>query len=47
MEELIGMADRMVVLCEGVMTAELSGQDFDKEKILYYASSKTGGNESC
>ena len=47
MEELIGMADRMVVLCEGVMTAELTQEDFDKEKILYYASSKTGGNESC
>ena len=43
MEELLGMADRIIVLCEGVMTAELNKEDFDKESILHYAS-LMGGN---
>jgi len=43
MEELLGMADRIVVLCEGVMTAVMDRQEFNKETILHYAS-KLGGN---
>lgn len=43
MEEVMGMADRIIVLSEGVMTAELKRGEFDKETILHYAS-KIGGN---
>lgn len=38
MEELIGLADRIVVLGEGVVTGELNKDAFDREKIMYYAS---------
>ena len=42
MEELIAMADRIVVLSEGVQTAELGREDFSEETILRFAS-KAGG----
>ena len=38
MEELIGIADRIVVLSEGVVTGELERKDFDRETILRYVS---------
>jgi ribose transport system ATP-binding protein len=41
MEELLGMADRIIVLSEGRMTGELAKQDFNQELIMSYAS-KTG-----
>jgi ribose transport system ATP-binding protein len=38
MEELMGMADRIIVLAEGRMTGELARKDFDQELIMSYAS---------
>ncbi|GHU63873.1 ribose ABC transporter ATP-binding protein [Clostridia bacterium] len=38
MPELIGMADRIVVLSEGRVTGELKREEFDQEKILKFAS---------
>ena len=38
MEELIGIADRIVVLSEGVVTGELNRSDFNRETIMQYAS---------
>lgn len=38
MEELIGLSDRIVVLAEGKVTAELEKKDFSQETILKYAS---------
>lgn len=35
--ELIGVCDRMYVFREGTVAAELSRQEFDREKILFYA----------
>lgn len=40
MEELIGMSDRIIVLSEGILTADLSKDKFDKETILFYASKR-------
>ncbi|MDR1248169.1 MAG: sugar ABC transporter ATP-binding protein [Treponema sp.] len=38
MEELLGMADRIIVLSEGRMTGEIAKKDFDQELIMRYAS---------
>jgi ABC-type sugar transport system ATPase subunit len=38
MEELIGVSDRIVVLAEGRVAAELEKKDFTQETILKYAS---------
>ncbi|MDR0908247.1 MAG: sugar ABC transporter ATP-binding protein [Spirochaetaceae bacterium] len=38
MEELIGMSDRIVVLCEGHKTGMLERREFSQEKILELAS---------
>jgi ribose transport system ATP-binding protein len=38
MEELLGMSDRIVVLCEGRKTGELQRCDFSQEKVLRLAS---------
>ena len=39
MEELIGMADRVIVLHEGQMTGELKDRNqFDQEEIMKLAS---------
>lgn len=40
MEELIGMSDRIIVLSEGMLTADLAKDKFDKETILFYASKR-------
>ena len=40
MEELIGMSDRIIVLSEGALTADIPKEKFNKETILYYASQK-------
>lgn len=42
MEELIGMSDRILVLSEGMLTADLEKNKFDKETILFYASKREG-----
>lgn len=38
MEELIGISDRIIVLCEGHMTGELQKSEFNQDKILSMAS---------
>ena len=38
MEEVMGMSDRIVVLCEGEFMGELQRKDFDQERILTLAS---------
>lgn len=42
MPELIGMSDRILVMCEGRITAELDRKDFNQEAILEYASGEQG-----
>jgi ribose transport system ATP-binding protein len=38
MEELMGMADRIIVLAEGHITGELEKKDFNQERIMNFAS---------
>jgi ribose transport system ATP-binding protein len=38
MEELVGMADRIIVLAEGRISGELAKNNFDQELIMTYAS---------
>ena len=38
MEELLGMSDRVVVMCEGTVSGVLSQEDFDQKRILAMAS---------
>ena len=38
MDEMIGLSDRMIVLSEGEITAELNKDKFNKIDILNYAS---------
>jgi ribose transport system ATP-binding protein len=38
MEELMGMADRILVLAEGRITGELEKKDFNQERIMSFAS---------
>jgi ribose transport system ATP-binding protein len=38
MEELLGMSDRIIVLCEGRQTGELQKNEFSQEKVLRLAS---------
>jgi ABC-type sugar transport system ATPase subunit len=40
LEEVLGMSDRVMVMTEGKITADLNIQDASQEKIIYYA---TGG----
>ena len=40
--EVIGMSDRVLVMCRGEITGELSREEADQEKIMYYA---TGGGK--
>ncbi len=42
MTELIGMCDRIVVMCRGSITGELEKQSFSQEKLMYLAA---GGDE--
>ena len=41
MEELMGMSDRIIVLCEGRMTGELQKEEFNSDTIMAYASGIT------
>ena len=38
MAELIGMSDRIAVMCNGKLTGELTGKEATQEKIMYYAT---------
>jgi ribose transport system ATP-binding protein len=42
--ELLGMADRIVVLRAGRVVGEISGSEADQEKVLEYATSGSEGN---
>jgi ribose transport system ATP-binding protein len=42
MEELIGMSDRIIVLCEKTISGELKKDEFSRSKILELASSVKG-----
>ena len=42
MTELIGMCDRIVVMCRGGVTGEVIREDFSQEKLMYLAA---GGDE--
>ena len=41
MDELLGMADRIVVFCEGHRSGELQKEEFNSETVLRYASEYT------
>ena len=43
MDELLGMADRIVMFCEGHLSGELSKEEFNSETVLRYASEYTAG----
>ena len=38
MEEIMGMADRILVMCEGKISGELYKGEYTQEKILEYAA---------
>jgi len=38
MEELLGMADRLIVLCEGRFMGELPKEKFDQRTVIELAS---------
>ncbi len=40
MEEVMGMSDRIIVLCEGRISGELDRKDFKQETIMNFASQK-------
>jgi ribose transport system ATP-binding protein len=46
MDECIGMSNRIMVMYEGKVTAELSGGDITQEKIMYAASGFTDKTEN-
>ena len=43
MPELLRMSDRIVVMCEGVKTGELSIEEATQEKIMTLATQHMGG----
>ncbi|MBI9103988.1 MAG: sugar ABC transporter ATP-binding protein [Spirochaetales bacterium] len=43
--EIMGVADRILVMSEGRITGELDRKDFSQEKIMYYASQFNRGKE--
>lgn len=38
MSELIGMSDRILVMCDGRLTGEINGQDATQENIMTLAT---------
>ena len=45
-QEIMGVADRILVMAEGRITGSLERKDFSQEKIMYYASQFNRGNEN-
>ena len=45
MPEILGMSDRIVVMCEGRVTGELSREEATQEKILELAMQKQAVKE--
>jgi ABC-type sugar transport system ATPase subunit len=44
MPEIMGISDRIMVMCEGRITGELKRDEFSQEIIMQYASTALGGN---
>lgn len=44
MQEVIGLADRVIVMCEGAITGELSGSDITEENIMKLAIPRSASN---
>lgn len=44
--EIMGVADRILVMAEGRITGELERKDFSQEKIMHYASQFNRGSEN-
>ena len=42
MEELMGISDRIIILCEGKKIGELEKEDFSQDRILAMASGEKG-----
>ena len=40
MEEVMGMSDRIIVLCDGKVSGSLDRKDFNQETIMNFASQK-------
>ena len=38
MDELIGMSDRIMVMCDGRVTGFVEGEDMTQEKIMSFAT---------
>ena len=38
MAELIGMSDRIAIMCNGRLTGELQGSEATQEQIMYFAT---------
>ena len=38
MEELLGVSDRIVIMCQGRITGELKRNEFEQKKIMEYAT---------
>ena len=45
-QEVMGVADRILVMAEGRITGTLERSDFSQEKIMHYASQFNRGNEN-
>ena len=41
MDEILGMSDRLLVMCEGRVTGLIEKADFSQELVLSYASGET------
>lgn len=46
LNEVIGLSDRVIVMCEGRITGELTGEDINQETIMYYGHSYDKGVKS-
>ena len=44
MPEILGMSDRIVVMCQGKVTGELNREEATQEGILKYAMAKSSGD---
>ena len=41
MDEILGMSDRLLVMCEGKITGAIDKTEFSQELVLSYASGET------
>jgi ABC-type sugar transport system ATPase subunit len=45
--EIVGLCDRVVVMCEGVVTGELSGIEISEENVMHLATLKNEDLNAC